>query len=350
MSISLLSNSGLFQSLSSSSIASSASGLTTLSSVQKPLESRIAANSSSAQFGEDTDTSSSQTQVAQSSSTSRSNSQSSAASAASPPRGSQGDTVTLANLIKNQTISGSMDVRMALASAVTSLWSVDPEATAWNDLATNVGTGDFAGAQTALANYSTALVNSHLGTWADLTPIQKDLTALGSALQAGNASDVQTAFTALSTIAPTHNLGLINPTGGGSDVASEAGQMSWFATNLADALQTLGYTARNATAEADAFEIGYAADLATIHAVPVGTPANLASDQPTAEQSITDLARAAAQSTDKNMLSNIIAGMAQATSVSAMESTLTQLDSKYGTAAQGTGADNGSQASVSAYA
>jgi len=179
---------------------------------------------------------------------------------------------------------------------------------------------------------------------------QKDLTALGSALQAGNASDVQTAFTALSTIAPTHNLGLINPTGGGSDVASEAGQMSWFATNLADALQTLGYTARNATAEADAFEIGYAADLATIHAVPVGTPANLASDQPTAEQSITDLARAAAQSTDKNMLSNIIASMAQATSVSAMESTLTQLDSKYGTAAQGTGADNGSQASVSVYA
>jgi len=304
----------------------------------------------SAGLAKDTYTPSTQSQAAQSFGTSSNASTSSAAAAAAYSVAGNGDTVSVASLIKNQTISGSMDVRMALASAVTSLWSVDPEATAWNDLATNVGTRDFAGAQTALANYSTALVNSHLGTWADLTPIQKDLTALGSALQAGNASDVQTAFTTLSTIAPTHNLGLINPTGGGSDVASEAGQMSWFATNLADALQTLGYTARNATAEADAFEIGYAADLATIHAVLVGTPANLASDQPTAEQSITDLAKAAAQSTDKNMLSSILVGMGQANSVTAMEATLNQLDSKYGTAAQGKGADNVSQASVSAYA
>lgn len=291
----------------------------------------------SAKFGEDTYTSSTSSSGLQ-------------ASAASSSQGSQGDTVSLASLIKNQTISGSADVRQALASAVQSYFSNDPEATAWNELTDKVNSGDYSGAQTALADYGTALVNSHIGTWANITPIQNDLTALGSALQAGNAADVQTAFTTLTTIAPTHNLGLINPTGGGSDVASEAGQMSWFATNLASALQTIGYTAGNATAEADAFEIGYAADLATIHAVTVGAPSDEISNQPATEQSITDLAKAAAQSTDTNMLSNIIAGMAQATSVSIMESTLTQLDSKYGTAAQGTSADNGSQASVSAYA
>lgn len=350
MSISLLSNSGLFQSLSSSSIASSASGLKTLSSVQEPLESQIATSSSSAQLAEDTYTSSGQTKVVQSSSTSSNGSQSSAASAAPSSQGSQGDTVTLASLIKNQTISGSADATQILWSAAEPLMTVDPEATAWNDLTDKVNSGDYSGAQTALADYSTALVNSHIGTWADITPIQNDLTALGSALKTGNASDVGTAFTSLSAIAPTHNLGLVLPTGGGSDVASESGQMSWFATNLASALQTLGYTAGNATAEANTLVLGYAADMATIHAVAAGAPSDAISDQTAAEQSITDLGKATAQSTDTNMLSNIIASMAQATSVNTMESTLTQLDSKYGTSAQGTGADNGSQASVSAYA
>ena len=350
MSISLLSNSGLFQSISSSSMASSASGLKTLSSVQEPLENQIAANSSSAQLAEDTYTSSGQTQVAQSSNTSSNGSQAKSVSSASSSQGSQGDTVTLASLVKNQTISGSADATQVLWSAVSSLMSVDPEATAWNDLTDKVNSGDYSGAQTALASYSTALVNSHIGTWADISPIQNDLTALGSALQTGNAADVQTAFTSLSAIAPTHNLGLVLPTGGGSDVALESGQMSWFATNLASALQTLGYTAGNATAEANTLVLGYAAKMATIHAVTVGAPSDGISDQPAAEQSITDLGKATAQSTDTNMLSSIIADLAQATSVTTMESTLTQLDSKYGTAAQGTIADNGSQASVSAYA
>ena len=298
----------------------------------KPASSTAA----SAQLAEDTYTPSAGSQVAQSSSTSSSNSQSSAASAASSSQGSQGDTVTLASLIKNQTISGSADATQILWSAAEPLMTVDPEATAWNDLTDKVNSGDYSGAQAALADYSTALVNSHIGTWADITPIQNDLTALGSALKTGDASDVGTAFTSLSAIAPTHNLGLVLPTGGGSDVASESGQMSWFATNLASALQTLGYTASNATAKANTLVLGYAADMATIHAVAVGAPSDAISDQTAAEQSITDLGKATAQSTDTNMLSNIIASMAQATSVSAMESTLTQLDSKYGTAAQGT--------------
>jgi hypothetical protein len=246
----------------------------------------------------------------------------------------------LADLIKNQTISGSADVTQILWSAVSSLMTVDPEATAWNDLTNKVNSGDYSGAQTALADYSTALVNSHIGTWADISSIQNDLTALGSALKTGNASDVQTAFTSLSAIAPTHNLGLVLPTGGGSDVASESGQMSWFAANMADVLQTLGYTASNATAEANTLVLGYAADLATIHVVTLGAPSDEISNHSDVDQSITDLAKAAASSSDSNLMSSIIAGLAQANSVTAMESTLTQLDSQYGTAAQGTGSDN----------
>ena len=68
------------------------------------------------------------------------------------------------------------------------------------------------------------------------------------------------------------------------------------------------------------------------------------------DQSIADLGKSAANSTDTNLLSNIIASMSQANSATTMESTLTQLDSQYGTAAQGTGVDSVGQASVSAYA
>jgi hypothetical protein len=116
--------------------------------------------------------------------------------------------------------------------------------------------------------------------------------------------------------------------------------MSWFAANMADVLQTLGYTASNATAEANTLVLGYAADLATIHVVTLGAPSDEISNHSDVDQSITDLAKAAASSSDSNLMSSIIAGLAQANSVTAMESTLTQLDSQYGTAAQGTGSDN----------
>jgi hypothetical protein len=69
------------------------------------------------------------------------------------------------------------------------------------------------------------------------------------------------------------------------------------------------------------------------------------------DQSIADLGKSAANSTDTNMLSNIIVGMAQANSVTAMESTLAQLDSQYGTAAQGTGVSHSDKGTnVNAYA
>jgi hypothetical protein len=308
-------------------------------------------SSSSARLANDTYTPSTQSLTVLSSSASSKTSSSSTASATSSSQGSQDDTVTLANLVKNQTISGSADVAQTLWSAVSSIMSVDPEATAWNDLTDKVNSGDYSGAQTALADYSNALMNSHIDTWADITPIQNDLTALGSALKTGNASDVQTAFTSLSSIAPTHNLGLVLPTGGGSDVALESGQMSWFATNLASALQTLGYTAGNATAEANTLVLGYAADMATIHVITAPSYDIALSDRPDVDQSITDLAKAAAQSTDTNMLSSIIASISQANSVTAMESTLTQLDSNYGSSSQGVTSDDADKNNnVSVYA
>jgi hypothetical protein len=115
---------------------------------------------------------------------------------------------------------------------------------------------------------------------------------------------------------------------------------------LTDELQKIGYTATNAASEANAIILGIMVDGATLTVNSAPT-----TDLSQVDQSIADLAKGVAQSNDKNMLSNIIVGMSQANSVSAMESTLTQLDSKYGTAAQGSGADNASvAANVSAYA
>jgi hypothetical protein len=108
------------------------------------------------------------------------------------------------------------------------------------------------------------------------------MAALGSALQAGNAADVQSALTALTKVAPTHNLGLV--------LSGDSG-MTWYAANMADALQKLGYTATNATVEANAFVLGYAADAATIHVVTLGAPSDEISDQPDADQWITALAK-----------------------------------------------------------
>jgi len=330
MTISALLAPSLLQPLSSSS------KVVPLQKLQQPLQAlqqsvaSTSSSSASAQLAKDTYTPSAQTQATQNSGTS------SSASSSNP---------TLADLIKNQTISGSANVRQMLLAATQSTSKDDPEATAWNELTDKVSSGDYSGAQTALADYSTALDNSHISMWADVSPIKSAMAALGSALQAGNSADVQSAFTTLTTIAPTHNLGLIIPAITGKTIPN----LSWAAANMADALQTLGYTKTNAAAEANAWMLGYAADALTIHVETADSQTGPISDLSQVDQSIVDLAKGAAQSADKNMLSNILVGMSQANSVSAMESTLTLLDSKYGTAAQGAG--NASlTANVSAYA
>lgn len=325
MSISLLSNLGLFQPLSSSSSASSASGLKTLSSFQKPLEKQIAANSSSPQLAEDTYTSSGQTQVVQSSSTS-SNAWSSSG--------------TLADLIKNQTISGSADARQAVFAAIDSSEKryIGVKA-AWDDIVVDVAAGDYSGAQTALTDYTTTLTSLHY----DTSLIQNPVDALGSALKSGNQADVQTAFKSFTSYTPEVILGVENLqfTGDSKLYAAQAEQV---APALADELQKMGYTADNAAVEANAILLGIMIDRQTLTVNGAAT-SNLSE----VDQSIANLAKDMADSTGSNQMTNIIAALAQANSVTAMESTLTQLDGKYGTAAQGTAADNVSQASVSAY-
>ena len=344
-------SSGLLQFVSSANLvtpdstgtsATSNNGLAQLSAMYDQLQSTAksqssTSSSSSTRLADDTYTSSTQSLTVLSSSASSKTSSSSTVSSASSSQASQSDTVTLANLVKNQTISGSSDVRQVLLAAMQSNSSGDPEATAWNELTDKVNSGNYSGALTALADYSTALDNSHIGTWADLSTIKSSMTALGSALQAGNTTDVQTAFTALTNVAPTHNLGLIVPAITSSTTLPD-GQMAWVKANMTDALQKLGYTATNAAAEANAWMSGYAVDSTNIQVITAPSYDIALSKRPDVDQSIAD------------QYSSVIADISQANSVTAMESTLSQLDSKYGTVAQGTGSDNASQVSVSVYA
>jgi len=352
-------SSGLLQFVSSanmltptSNAASSSvnNGLAQLSLLADALQSgtknQASTSGSSVRLASDTYTPSTQSQVAQSSSTFSKAASSSAASSVSSSQGSQGDTVTLANLVKNQTISGSSDVRQVLEAAIgpyeTGYSAVK---TAWDDIGTKVATGDYSGAQQDLTNYTTALAGLHY----DTNLIKNPVDALGSALQAGNKDDVQAAFTAFTSNTPEGILSVGNLWySGPGDAQGYAGEAQMVIPALTDQLQKIGYTAENAAAEANAIIMGIMVDDATIKVNSAPTT-DLSSQ---VDQSIADLAKAIGGQggTSGSSLSSIIAGMAQANSVTAMESTLTQLDSKYGTAAQSTGANNASQASVSVYA
>ena len=348
-------SSGLLQFVSSANLvspdstgssATSNNSLSQLSAMYNQLQSTAksqtsTSSSSSARLADDTYTPSTLSLIGQSFSASGKASSSSTASATSSSQGSQGDTVTLANLVKNQTISGSADVRRVLMAAIEPYENGNAIKAAWDEIGTEVASGDYSGALTALGDYTTELTNTHYNT----NLIKNSVDALGSALQAGNKDDVQAAFTAFTSNTPEAVFGVSSLvyTGDAQGYASSAAQV---VPGLTDELQKIGYTASNAAAEANAMILGIMVDDATI-TVNSAPTTDLSSQ---VDQSISDLAKSAANSTDQNMLSNIIVGMAQANSVTAMESTLSQLDSKYGTAAQGTGADSVGQASVSVYA
>lgn len=344
-----VSNIDLLTPTSSAASSSVNNGLAQLSLLADAMQSGTknqasATSSSSALLAEDTYTPSTQSQAAQSSSTFSKAASSSAASVASSSQGSQGNPVSLANLIKNQTISGSADVRQVLETAIEPYENGQTVKEDWSNLADEVNSGDYAGAQTALANYTTALSASDV----DMSHIQSELTALGSALQAGSAADVQTAFTALNRNAPETVLGVENYVFTG-DVQEYTSAVEQAAPAMTNELEKVGYTAGNAAVETNAIILGTVVDAVTSGSV---------SGQPQVDQNITDLAKTITNSnsggqgstTASNLMSSIIASMSQANSVTAMESTLTQLDSKYGSGAQGTAAANASQASVSVYA
>lgn len=323
MTISALLAPSLLQPLSSSS------KVVPLQKLQQPLQAlqqstaSTSSSSASAQLAKDTYTPSSQIQTTQGSDA-LSNTSSS--------------TATLAGLVKNQTISGSSAVRQVLLNAVAPYVNGNEIKAAWDDIGVAVKAGDYSDALTALGNYTTQLTNADY----DTSLVKNPVDALESALQGGNQAEVQTAFTAFTSNTPEVLLsaGNLVYTGDAQEYAAVTGKM--VVPALTDELQKVGYTASNAAAEANAIVLGIMIDDATIQLNSGPT-----TDLSQVDQSIADLAKGAAQSTDTNMLSNIIVGLSHANSVTAMESTLTQLDSKYGTAAQGAGAGNASQATVS---
>ncbi len=177
------------------------------------------------------------------------------------------------------------------------------------------------------------------------TPSQQfmdDLTALGTALQSGTKADVQAAFMAASNAAPENVLGAESITFGAGDMTGYAGVLQEAVANIAEQLQQIGYTAANATLEANAMMLGEVAD---------GTAGSTVSDQTQVDQWITDLAKAATHlnsdgqgaTTNTAMMSSILTSMFNATSTATMEKILGQLDSKNGNSTQSPGTDNAGQ-------
>lgn len=337
MAISALVNSGLlpfsdaylFTSNSSGTSATAdQSRMQLLGLVKQQQGNSVASAGSSAQLAADSYTPSGQTQASQSSGSSSNTSSS---------------TPTLASLIKNQTISGSADVRQALLDAIQP-YLHDNVSDTWNTLANKVNSGDLSGAQAALNDYTTALTNSHY----DVSGVSGDrLAALGNALQAGNQSDAEAALYGLGTETTDIGLGYLTcyEIGYGTSLNTPGG-VEWAAQDVADALQKVGYTASNATVEANAIMLGLVAQDEAGYSTSVHSQG---------DQWLADLARAATNvssdgqgaTTDTAMMTSILDSMFEATSVATMEKTLGQLDSRYGTASRNNGA---SQASVSVYA
>jgi hypothetical protein len=319
-------------------------GLAQLSSLANQLQSTAksqasTSSSSSARLADDSYTPSTQSQSAQSSYIVSS---SSGVSSATSSQGSQSDTVTLADLIQNQTISGSLAMRKALLPAMDMYKSAaDRASEIFSTLATDVEAGDYSGAQTALTNYTAELAKSNAYMSPLTTPSQKfmnELTALGGALQSGTKTDIQTAFMAATNDAPENVLGAESIAYEKGDMAAYAGVLQEAVANMADQLQQLGYSAANAKLEATAMMLGAVAD---------GTTGKTISDQPQVNQWITDLAKDVAKSssgsqnntTGNTLMSSILASMLSQTSVTAMEATLLQLDNKYGSSSQGAATD-----------
>jgi hypothetical protein len=298
--------------------------------------STASAASSSAQLGQDTYTPSSQSQAAQSSNS---------ASTETSAQGTQGDTVTLASLIQNQTISGSADVRQLLLSNLdnTGYYAVT---NAYNAVSTDVAAGDYSAAQKDLTNYTTALASLHYDTSLVANPVD----ALASALQSGNVDGIQAAYTVFNNDTPEGILGAggLGFSGPG-DAQNYAGRAQFVLPELTAQLQQLGYSAPKAAAEANAFVLGIVVDDADPQISTVGTPVTSTSNLSQVGGQISDLAKAAANSSGGSFLSSIIASLGKENTLTGIESTLTQLDIQDGAAAQSTatGSGNASQATAS---
>ena len=172
MSISALSNTGLLQYISSSSIAAPVAGFDTKPKVQEPLEDQIAAKASSAQLAEDTYAPSTQNSQ-------RDNSEYSLVDSLAPSAGVSKDT---------------MDAMLDAMSQYE-----DPLYSSWYRLASDLNTGNLTAAQNDFSVYSQTLTAEQptlnmSSLTAPSSAFMSDLDALGKALNAGDLAAAQTAF------------------------------------------------------------------------------------------------------------------------------------------------------------
>jgi hypothetical protein len=158
----------------------------------------------------------------------------------------------------------------------------DPVQKAWSTLQQNLVSGDLPAAQSSLTAYTQNLANSNYGMSTLTAPgaqFTSDLTALGNAIQSGDATAAMAAFKTASTQAPTDVLGAmgiavgqvqrdetqslqeVEQTGGlsstditqlASDMASLNSVNQEAAANISGYLVSAGYSASDASAYAKA--------------------------------------------------------------------------------------------------
>lgn len=245
-------------------------------------------------------------------------------------------------LAKNQVISDDSNVRQVLIGAIGN----DPVGAAWGQLNSSVFAGDLSGAQTALTNYTQALQNSNYDMSSLTAPTAKfmsELSALGTAIQGGDLSQVKTAYLAAQHDAPDNVGGAFAVASESGDTAAMAGVAQEAVANMTDNLTALGYTSANAAIEANIIEIG--GDVQDQVADP---------GQASVQQSVIALAKVAAEdapslsgsSTTTNPSLSIYTAILGASTTSAMSKALATLDSTYGINTS----DNSMSTSVNTYA
>jgi hypothetical protein len=137
--------------------------------------------------------------------------------------------------------SAPSDASAGVLAALSSNY-LSPTQQAWLNLTQSMAAGDLASAQTALNDYTQSLPASTAYMSSLTTPsaqFRSDLTALGSALNAGNLADAQTAFRAAEVTQPDNVAGAMGSAldtvinnmeaiaqGGGSPSASSAAQLT----------------------------------------------------------------------------------------------------------------------------
>ena len=180
---------------------------------------------------------------------------SSAAQAITDQRGPE-TTLDGNTLAKDQVISASLNVRLALLQAEDSYHSSKDQA--WSTLIQSLASGDIAGAQTALTAYTQALPTDPESLSPLTSPSAQfldDLSTVGSALQSGNIAAARSEFQAAEYAAPDGATGVFSLAYDTGNTPVEAAIQAEAVAADTAALTSLGYTPVNAKLEATIISI-----------------------------------------------------------------------------------------------